>query len=422
MSTPLPTFKSRPEQPTSLSKEEFSDKVRGLLFGAALGDAYGVATEFMTRQQAEHFYGKGPIAFGSAAGAHVERDGHRRRWKEGEWTDDTDQQLLLLNTVIKNAGLVKPAQFAQSLIDWLKNGFPKLAIDGNQTKLANGIGFTVGQVLRHPAFLSEPSAAAMAVWMRCGCNLAANGAVMRTACLGVPFFWDEATVVQQTIDGAAVTHADPRSIVSCVIVTVLVSRMLRGLNKAELEGQHRGRADEHVPLPSQNRTSSLASNKAGIYQIVQSIIDQYALSILSIYADDKVVTFEPDLELLQSHILIGTLRDLDLHNGSTMGYTYKCLGSAVHCFARELTDCELTQAERAVMNKSGNTFQGELFKRIITELTLEAGDADTNCTVAGALLGCRIGYTNLPKDWLEGLQHSEYLMQVANQLCNVALP
>ena len=55
------------------------------------------------------------------------------------------------------------------------------------------------------------------------------------------------------------------------------------------------------------------------------------------------------------------------------------------------------------------------FMTTIMELTMEGGDAgisvnipilivpDTNCAVAGAVLGCKLGYRALPEDWLYGI-------------------
>ena len=44
--------------------------------------------------------------------------------------------------------------------------------------------------------------------------------------------------------------------------------------------------------------------------------------------------------------------------------------------------------------------RGTDFKQLINELVMEGGDSDTNAAVAGALLGCKIGYNQLPQDWL----------------------
>lgn len=49
-------------------KEILLDKIQGVIFGAALGDAVGLATEFMSKNNAKVLYGDGPIKFGKAAG------------------------------------------------------------------------------------------------------------------------------------------------------------------------------------------------------------------------------------------------------------------------------------------------------------------------------------------------------------------
>ena len=34
---------------------------------------------------------------------------------------------------------------------------------------------------------------------------------------------------------------------------------------------------------------------------------------------------------------------------------------------------------------------------------MQGGHATCNATVAGALLGCKVGYSELPRDWIDGL-------------------
>lgn len=46
-------------------------------------------------------------------------------------------------------------------------------------------------------------------------------------------------------------------------------------------------------------------------------------------------------------------------------------------------------------------------------------DADTNAAVAGALLGARIGYNNLPKEWVAGIKYSKFLDDKINQLWKI---
>lgn len=49
------------------------------------------------------------------------------------------------------------------------------------------------------------------------------------------------------------------------------------------------------------------------------------------------------------------------------------------------------------------------FSEIIEEVISEGGDADTNAAVSGALMGCYIGYKNLPKEWIRSFEHLEWL-------------
>ena len=49
------------------------------------------------------------------------------------------------------------------------------------------------------------------------------------------------------------------------------------------------------------------------------------------------------------------------------------------------------------------------FVRHADPFLLQAGDADTNGAVAGALLGCKLGASKLPDSWLDGLRHKDWL-------------
>jgi len=82
-----------------------------------------------------------------------------------------------------------------------------------------------------------------------------------------------------------------------------------------------------------------------------------------------------------------------------MGYTFKCLGSGVWGLAG-------TQGNR----------QKTDFKKLISLLALQGGDADTNAAVCGALVGCVIGYSKLPEDWLGSLTYKPWLDQKATAL------
>jgi len=92
-----------------------------------------------------------------------------------------------------------------------------------------------------------------------------------------------------------------------------------------------------------------------------------------------------DIQEFEHCIQIASLSELMLDNSETAGYTYNPLACGFYAL------------------KFNN------FKRAITEIILNAGDSDTNACVAGALLGCKLGFQALPREWVRGLIHHEWL-------------
>ena len=45
----------------------------------------------------------------------------------------------------------------------------------------------------------------------------------------------------------------------------------------------------------------------------------------------------------------------------------------------------------------------------------QGGDADANAAVAGALLGCKLGFPAIPQSWIEGLKYKGWLDDLVNR-------
>ena len=45
---------------------------------------------------------------------------------KGDWTDDTDQLLLILQMIVERKGSVEKCAFAEKMSNWRKNGFKEL--------------------------------------------------------------------------------------------------------------------------------------------------------------------------------------------------------------------------------------------------------------------------------------------------------
>jgi len=52
---------------------------------------------------------------------------------------------------------------------------------------------------------------------------------------------------------------------------------------------------------------------------------------------------------------------------------------------------------------------------------MAGGDADTNCAVAGSLLGAYLGVEALPSHWIDGLAHREWLEQKGEAAASLLL-
>lgn len=75
---------------------------------------------------------------------------------------------------------------------------------------------------------------------------------------------------------------------------------------------------------------------------------------------------------------------------------YKCMNSALWSLYKL---CNLNATDDKL-----KLAPSEHFKDIIKELANEKGDVNANCALSGALMGCEIGYENLPRDWIESIE------------------
>lgn len=215
-----------------------ADRMRGALFGAALGDACGLATEFLSQQRVAEFYGGG---FHFRPGCAVYPDTHRGFFPKGDWTDDTDQLVLVLQSLLTSEGKADQADFAARLKHWAAGGFPELG-----DRCGSGLGKTVGKVVNAKDFEQEPALVAERVWRTHGGDLAANGALMRAAVCGFPSFWSLEASEKAAVDICRVTHFDSRCVASCVCVSVAVSCLLMGRGPVEAMREALERASRHL--------------------------------------------------------------------------------------------------------------------------------------------------------------------------------
>lgn len=117
-------------------------RLLGCAYGQALGDAYGLSTEFETRRGVAYKYPDTSQIIPFPADI-LSR--HSERWTRGDWTDDTDQWILILETLTESND--DERVFAKKLKEWIAHGFPEL-----NDYAGMGLGAHVGKVF-HCSFV-----------------------------------------------------------------------------------------------------------------------------------------------------------------------------------------------------------------------------------------------------------------------------
>lgn len=180
-------------------------RAQATLFGQAIGDALGAFYEFKDKTVIfKQTGGKVPPA------VYRETIG----WNCGEWTDDTEMALGILDAYIQKPGDdLDLLLIADRFIYWAQT-------DGR------GMGTHTWHILKDTFFLVEPFTVSEGVWEDSGRNSAPNGAVMRTSVVGMMRPWDIPWTVKAASDACKVTHWDPRCVASSVAVSVAIAHMI----------------------------------------------------------------------------------------------------------------------------------------------------------------------------------------------------
>ena len=161
------------------------DRIKGTIYGQAIGDALGLGTEGMTDEDMAWKYPNGICHYSD-----IFQDRHRKRWKIGDWTDDTDMMLCIANAVIKDKG-VNLTSIARNFKEWA---------DFDASKM---------------------------LWNMSHQQSAANGGVMRTSIVGL----FPKAVEECAVNICRLTHYDPRCAGSCAIVSLLIHSLVYGKDK-----------------------------------------------------------------------------------------------------------------------------------------------------------------------------------------------
>ena len=392
-----------------------ADRVRGLVLGCALGDAVGLCTEFMTATEAAAAYGELLKAREGSKTPWLQpgdavRDGHRSKWVKGDWTDDTDQVILILRCMLPDGALElrapDPLSFARGLMDWHRHGFPELG-DTNGC----GMGRSTARVLDEANFLQAPNLAAKQAWDLTGRCVAPNGALMRAPATGIRGKQHAAADAKAI---AEVTHADPRSTAASIAVAQLVAGLLEAEGIDSLLAAACAVAEQHLPdeaalgpLPAQlwacGDCTLENAPTAEICAVCGAARPAAGCGTVNAGFGDSWSEAAAEARSYRRQAAVAELRAAFSGQAPAeegIGYVNTCLAAAMSVF-------------RAWAQRSPSP---DAFMEAIHGLAMAGGDADTNGAVAGALLGCAWGASALPETWLQQMPHRAWLEQIASRV------
>lgn len=181
------------------------DKVRGVLYGFAFGDALGIGTEFMTRNEIRSYYPDGLRHF-----SQIIRDAHRSQWKHGQWSNDTDLLLLHLDSILSNERL-DVCHTARMLKEWYDNcstdSCPLFRI-----------------LMNTPGWTEYPIKITHKVWIDRRISEASNESIARSIVTGI--LSSPQNLDDQTRQLVLITNDDSRCVSSATVIARMMSSIL----------------------------------------------------------------------------------------------------------------------------------------------------------------------------------------------------
>jgi ADP-ribosylglycohydrolase len=198
-----------PRAAASRSDSTLSERALGALLGLAIGDALGMPTQLLSRDQIVDAYGPLLSGFEPAPPGHPIAAG----MTAGQVTDDTEQAVILAEVLIEGGGVIGAHELAARLVAWEADMRARGSLDllGPSTRraltelLAGGDVDTTG---------------------RSGDT---NGAAMRITPVGIATVTDTAAIVAAVEAASRITHNTGIALAGASAVAAAVSAGVAGL-------------------------------------------------------------------------------------------------------------------------------------------------------------------------------------------------
>jgi len=306
------------------------ERVRGGILGAVVGNALGLPFEGLPQD----YLTDNPVE-GMTAGGPDDLPA-------GTWSDDGSMLLSLADTLCSGYSL---SRVADAFLEWWREG------RWTPCGRAFGWGVTTARAMQR---LARGVPALSAGLDAEGAN--GNGSLMRTLPVALYFAGHTRRMLHTAHEVSRITHAHPRSQMSCGIYCLVAERLLEGLGR-------RAACEEAMQYASRHYTSEPWQ--------------------------DERQHLEPVLSM--------SVADFDRYQVPSGGYVVETLQAAIWSLLR------------------GNSFR----KALLIAVNL-GGDTDTVGCVTGGLAGTYWGISGVPREWMEKLARRDDIEALCRRFARAA--
>lgn len=179
------------------------EKIYGAIFGYAVGDALGLGTEFMTVKEVKRRYPDGLKTY-----SQIVRDAHRSLWKRGEWTNDTEVVLIVLESFLR-CGYFNYHDIAKNLKVWYNSNPVDLTMN-------------LRLVLKQDSFATRPFESTKEAWDKIGTFDNTSECLGRTI-----FSFLSSYPLESANDLCRLTHPRGRTIACCRVIAAMAESLFK---------------------------------------------------------------------------------------------------------------------------------------------------------------------------------------------------
>ncbi len=360
-------------------KEIYLDRIRGSLFGGAVGDALGYPVEFMDETSIFRKYGPSGIReyeLDTASGKALVSD-------DTQMTLFTADGILVGETWNSMRGIGGNPSFyiAESYQDWLYTQNEEWVPGRNSSEDCSSRG--ISWLLDVPELYSRRAPgntclSALRKQERVG-NIQSIenpkneskgcGGIMRVAPLALHYRMDMKTLDKEGAEIAAITHGHSLGYMPAAIVTHIISRIIYGYQNNERKNL------EEIILEAKNTAEQIFAGDENLH-ILTDMIDRA--------------------------IFLSHNRETDLDNIHRLGEGWvaeETLGIALYCSLK---------------------YQNDFTRAVVTAVN-HKGDSDSTGAVTGNIVGAVIGYGAMENQWKHNLELSDVILEMADDLCHGCL-